>query len=472
MRRVVRIFSSILCLVTMISGIAEGVCVAPGPVCEEYVHTAVLFFGKPTSMVKTDEQTPVLVNGKTVISHMDVETVQFDVIEAYKGIEETTAVIRMSGNCAECYYPFKEGNSYLVFAGIDKETGAFTTSECSPTYLVKSDTDPGLQFLRGLKTAPPTARIFGGVYWPRDGSGGPNWKTGGVADVSVKLQGPNGNQSVQTDANGKYEFAGLTPGEYSLTAEIPRGLIGLYQPVKVMTWERGCAQRDFYTAHDTSISGTVYGPDGAPLNHVHIDVISPEKAAHPDPFSRVNCCVFTDAQGHYRIPNLHPGNYIVGIHIFNPPDIGTPYPRVYLPGEGDLANAKTIKVDYGTSTENADIHIARKLAARDVDVYVSLPDGTPAKSAMVMAEDAELQTVPEVNVNVNTDETGHAVLHLLEGDDFWIDAMVTDSGRQRCGGPARVKIEKDKEAEPVKLVIQHGIGNCFAYLDPRFHGVP
>ncbi len=480
MHTTMRILSSVMCLITMIAGTVRATCVMPGPLCESYAGTPVLFYGRVVSSVLTEEQVPFTQDGKTIFLTDQKQVVNFSVIDGFEGVEGTEAVIRMSTNCDECNYPFVPGSSYLVFAEINKQTGGFTTSRCSPNHIVTSDADPDLLFLRGLKTAPLAARIFGGVYRPRGDSDRTSRNPNGIPGMSVKLEGPGGEQTKITDAAGHYEFTGLVAGQYTVTGQIPSGLVAPYDPLKVTVVERGCREVGFYAQNGTAISGAVYGPDGLPANHVHIDIIPADKAAQSSPFDLVSCCTYTDDQGHYRFPQIHPGNYIVGIHIIHPPDRAAPYPKVYSPGVEDLAAASVIRVQFGESVDDADIHIPRQLIPRTLDVYVTWPDGSPAKLALVLVQDAERHTMPETPVigspdefasGASTDGSGHAVLHLLEGDDFWVDAMVnTGQTGQKCGGPARVLVAKD--TEPVRLVITHGIGNCFAYLDPNFRYRP
>lgn len=478
MRDTTRILSGILCLSTILSAAASGMCTSPGPICVSFGGTPVVFYGKVLSTVPSDEQVPFVQDGKTIYAVDHIQTVRFAVIDGFKGVDGTEAVIHMGKNCGECYYPFVQDSSYLVFAYPDKQRGGFTTSTCSPNHIVNSESDSDLQFLRGLKTAPLGARIFGGVYRPRGTTDRQSIHPNGIAGVSVKLQGQDSEQSRQTDSAGHFEFAGLAPGQYTVAADIPAGLVAPYNPFKVRVVERGCAEVSFSAQNDTSISGTVFGPNGSPLNHVHLEIIPAAKAAHPGPFDPVFCCLYTDEQGHYSYSQIHPGNYIVGIHISRPPDRASPYPRFYSPDTEDVSTANVIKVEYGQAVKDVDIHIQKQLPPRNVDVYVTWPDGTPAKSATVMVEDAELLMPPEgyaigpgdePNLTNPTDEAGHTVLHLLVGNDFWVDAMEnTGSTGQKCGGPFRVKVDENTPA--IKLVIDRSIGNCFAYLNPRFGG--
>ncbi len=190
-------------------------------------------------------------DGKTEYLPDQYEKVRFAVTDGFKGVDGANAEIRMSLNCdGECYFPFEVGSSYLVFAEIRKDTGSFTTSGCSLTRLVTSDVDPDLVFLRGLKTAPPTARILGGVYLPRDNSSRQSRFPNGIANVLVTLQGPAGGQATQTNARGEFEFPEIPAGDYTVTAEIPAGLVVQYPPRKMHVVERSCAEANFFTARE------------------------------------------------------------------------------------------------------------------------------------------------------------------------------------------------------------------------------
>ena len=247
-----RITSSVLCLLSIVAANADGICIGHGPVCEVYVHTPAVFFGRAVSRTLGEEIIPVTKDGKTEYLPDQYEKVRFAVIDGFKGVEGADAELRMALNCeGECYFPFEVGSTYLVFAEIRKGTGSFTTSGCSLTHLVTSDVDPDLVFLRGLKTAPPTARILGGVYLPRDNSSRRSKFPNGIANVSVTLQGPTGAQTTQTNARGEFEFPEIPAGVYTVSAEIPAGLVVQYPPHKMHVVERSCAEANFFTARET-----------------------------------------------------------------------------------------------------------------------------------------------------------------------------------------------------------------------------
>ena len=252
MKTAVRIISSVLCVLSIVAANADGMCIGHGPMCAEYIYAKVLFFGKAVNRVQVDERIPITRDGKTEYVIDQYEKVQFAVTDGFKGVEGPDATITMALNCAsECYFPFEVGSYYLVFAEIQKDTGFVTTNRCSLTRLVNSDVDPDLVFLRGLKTAPPTVRILGGVYLPRDNSSKRSKFPNGIANVAVTLQGPTGVQTTQTNARGEFEFPGMPAGDYTVTAEIPAGLVVQYPPRKIHVVERSCAEANFSTARES-----------------------------------------------------------------------------------------------------------------------------------------------------------------------------------------------------------------------------
>jgi SdrD B-like domain len=253
MKTAVRIISSVLCVLSIVAANANGMCTMQGPVCAVYVNTPVVFFGRAVSRTLGEEIIPVTKDGKTEYLPDQYEKVRFAVIDGFKGVAGADAELRMALNCGgECYFPFEVGSTYLVFAEIRKDNGSFTTSGCSLTRLVTSDDDPDLVFLRSLKTAPPTAKILGGVYLPRDASSRQSKFPNGIANVAVTLEGPAGAQATRTDARGQFEFAGIAAGDYTVSAEIPAGLVVQYPPRKMHVVERSCAEANFFTARETT----------------------------------------------------------------------------------------------------------------------------------------------------------------------------------------------------------------------------
>jgi hypothetical protein len=248
MKTAVRIISSLLCVLTVIAADADGMCTGRGPVCAEYVYAQTVFFGKAVSKTGAEVKIQVTKDGKTEYFAPPYEKVQFAVSDGFKGVEGTEATIAMALNCgSDCYFPFEVGSYYLVFAETDRDTGLLTTNGCSLTHLVTSDVDPDLLFLSGLKTAPISARILGGVYLPRDNSSRTSKFPHGIPNVTVTLYGLSGAQATRTNARGQFEFAGIPAGDYTVSAEIPAGLVVQYPPRKIHVVDRSCAEANFFT---------------------------------------------------------------------------------------------------------------------------------------------------------------------------------------------------------------------------------
>jgi protocatechuate 3,4-dioxygenase beta subunit/5-hydroxyisourate hydrolase-like protein (transthyretin family) len=100
---------------------------------------------------------------------------------------------------------------------------------------------------------PPAARIAGVVRGP---AGTP------LAGVVVRIDGPHVAEGTATDAGGRYGFAGLAPGTYTLSVKEPYGEGAGTRSHRVDVAEGANVTQDISLATTGSIGGVVRGPLG------------------------------------------------------------------------------------------------------------------------------------------------------------------------------------------------------------------
>lgn len=100
---------------------------------------------------------------------------------------------------------------------------------------------------------PPAARITGVV---RGTAGTP------LAGIEVMISGPRVAVATATDAGGRYDFAGLAPGTYTVTARAPYGEGVGTRSYRVDVAEGATLTHDISLATTGSIGGVVRGPHG------------------------------------------------------------------------------------------------------------------------------------------------------------------------------------------------------------------
>ncbi len=149
----------------------------------------------------------------------------------------------------ECGIPFQKGQTYLVYADGDEETGRLETSRC---YRTKRLTDAGedLAYLSFYEDEEhPTTRVEGFVTsnprqdWPKDAER----VESPVAAVTVGLSRGGEVFYTETDAAGRFIFDGIPEGAYQLGlfgGDLERGLHALAPQSGISTGSGpGCLQK-------------------------------------------------------------------------------------------------------------------------------------------------------------------------------------------------------------------------------------
>jgi hypothetical protein len=146
----------------------------------------------------------------------------------------------------DCGIDFQAGETYLVYAGNDEETGKLETSIC---YRTKRLTDAGadLSYLHFFKDGGKmSSRLEGFVTSERkqerptriDAVEAP------AAGLVVGLTWDGGTRYTRSAADGRFVFDGLASGAYQVSvyeATFPRVMKALAGPEKVDVGEKGCA---------------------------------------------------------------------------------------------------------------------------------------------------------------------------------------------------------------------------------------
>ncbi len=225
-------------------------CETISPPCEAYWQSPLVFLGT----VIEKEPAP---RGHFKNS---ISTIRMHVDHSYKGVLESSITLIDDGMCSGP--DFQVGEQYLMYTHqIDKDQIA--ARGCTRSRHVRFAQED-LQYLDGLDLAAHTAAIFGRVgSWP-DGPGNKFWQPGAI----VRLQGDGGARTSVADADGRYSFAGLQPGKYTVTSEqagyhMPGHDDGSYA---VTVEGRGCAEIEVTLQRDRPgvVAGRLYRSDGTP----------------------------------------------------------------------------------------------------------------------------------------------------------------------------------------------------------------
>jgi hypothetical protein len=152
----------------------------------------------------------------------------------------------------DCGVPFEIGETYLVYAADDEETGVIATDICSRTRRV-SDAGEDLAYLYFLKqNAEASGRIEGyatsNLNFPMtmDRTHEPAAVPDPVIDLVVELRWGGQVRYTYPDARGRFLFDGLPKGDYSLTAYAsgyPAKVDALVGPKRMALPEKACSRQ-------------------------------------------------------------------------------------------------------------------------------------------------------------------------------------------------------------------------------------
>jgi hypothetical protein len=176
--------------------------------------------------------------------------VRFKVKTTFRGEEdEADEVWTDSGDCG---YDFQVGETYLVYADEDEESGRINTSVCYRNRRL-SDAGDDLAYLYFFQNGgDESARLEGFVtadeFYQRDldKAHDPEKVKLPASGVILELRSAHGRLYTQSDRDGRFIFDGLAGGEYSVSvfdAGYPEQVKLLAGPTRVQVEKKGCASQ-------------------------------------------------------------------------------------------------------------------------------------------------------------------------------------------------------------------------------------
>jgi hypothetical protein len=413
-------------------------CIGPNPACAAWKGAAV-FRGRVLSQTLDDGEIRV----------------RFAVMEAFHGAPQSSDItVTTAEQSSACGFAFENGREYLVYAHEASGGGNFETSKCSRTHLLESvDDDADIAFLRSLPTMPKGGSILGGVFAHPDQ---PNLPLAGT----IRIRGPE-DRDLALDEKGKFEFSGLPPGKYTITAVFPPGVTE-NPPEKSRTVDvadKACVESDYRIVSDGHIRGRIIDFDGKPMSEMFM-ILYVSDADSTDGRRQVSSQM-TVSDGHYDFAGIPPGDYVVSANDLGPSP-GNPYPRLYYTSAKNSDQPATIHLGQAQSLDEIDIAFPRPWRLITVPVRVQLSDGSPAVAAEFSAYDSDYQYSAQPFTAV-PDSRGRATISVYEGRTYYLTAIVNGEN-QHCGGPLKFIAKPNQVLAPI--VIEHNWGNCLAQLNP------
>jgi hypothetical protein len=167
-------------------------------------------------------------------------------------------------------------------------------------------------------------------------------------------------RSVETDADGRYEFVGLAPGHCYLTAS-RRGYVEAFGGRQVTVAAAAVARVDVALERAGVISGRVVDEFGEPLSRVMVAALRRGRARLEGPFQNRD----TDDESRFRLFDLAPGSYVVRAEPMQgrrAPAGGQPnlaYGPAFAPGVSDAASAQVVELGGSREAGGIEIRLVR-----------------------------------------------------------------------------------------------------------------
>jgi hypothetical protein len=172
---------------------------------------------------------------------------RFKVLKSYKKNDKPEEPTTIWSDAGECGIHFQTGETYLVYADYDEETGRLKTSICYRTRRL-ADAGADMAFLYQFEQGgEASSRLEGFVTGTKlqDRPTYTNTIKDPVAGAAVGLAMPDGSKRFTTsDGEGRFWFDGLREGDYQLSAwgaGYPLRVRELAGPQKVKVPANGCA---------------------------------------------------------------------------------------------------------------------------------------------------------------------------------------------------------------------------------------
>jgi hypothetical protein len=303
--------------------------------------------------------------------------VTLDVRQAWKGVAPGTIQVVTDTSTASCGFEFHAGRRYLVFAR-QLEPRQLEVSGCSATREFDG-TGNDAAFLASLAEPGRGGRIFGKIDPPTARIEGTPPPAPVPTDLPVTLTW-QGQSRTTRSANGTYEFSGLAPGTYEVTATAPEGFVaGDWREPLTIPNGHACVERNVSLGHGGRIIGQAIDGKGRGVSGVRIDIIGSESRL-PVPHESW-AARDTASDGFFELRWLPPGRYLVGVNFQDHPTEYRPYPMSVYPGGG--APPHTIEVSPGQVVDLGRWELPPPVPVVRIAGTVVWRDGTPAAGVHV-----------------------------------------------------------------------------------------
>lgn len=428
-------------------------CMGPGAPCAAFGSASAVFVGTVTGARERKSE------GKKGEIDWTPVVFKFSVSQAFSGVEGTEVEVATGRGFGDCGYPFRRGETYLVYAFTASDGKTLATGICLRTRLI-ADAAEDLEFLRGVATRPSGVSLSIQVERHLEGvKSGNSTPLGGLADARLVVEGEGDRREVKTDAEGRASLAGLKPGSYKVRLLLPEELTTYKEEEEIKVADRGCASVYYGVSDNGRIEGKVTDAEGRAVSGVNVTLVEADDAEPEKHFARYE---LTNEEGVYAFKDVPPGRYLLAVNLSQYPQPDDPtnaYPRTYYPGVARASDAEAVKLGAGERVQGRDFTLQPRRAESVVEGVVVWDDGSPVAKAFVSFRDVTYHDPVMDNGAPRTDERGRFTLKGFQGQTFLISVRSDRqfNGDLRRDGPMErsepVRVTLNSPTEPVRIVI-------------------
>jgi len=393
------------------------------PLCSRIDKIGVAFLGEILS--SNDD-------GTGTFGQLTLERVR--VIEVYKGLPDGIAEAWIDpGSMTSCYGPHQVGKRYLIIGqagqapadlanhsvnyrgekkplpyGFDPATSRVVSSMACDGSRIAGDADDEIAFLRSWKAGKYTPRVLGqlyeGKFWIAEfAHDGGTLQGLPLSGAKVTISGGMVNRKGTTNADGKFEFVGIPPGEYRVQFEHPE--YGSLEPKHLtLTPTRACGWVESTVQTAGRLRIAVKGAADEPVPKLDGFRFLFELNGKLVPLA-----VFpaSDATGMIDISGLSSGVYVIALNPGGASSARSAYPATYYPGVSTEGTATRIKLAPNEQRLDLVFHLPKPIASRKIFVHVADTLGRPVSGATVFGQSSASV--------LQTDDEGNATLVVMSG---------------------------------------------------------
>ena len=189
-------------------------CNQNGPPCQSYFEADSVFLGTVRSISAAPQP-----------SLPQMLRVEFADVQSGDGRRQPVVSVLTPDNDAECGYPFRMGERYVVYGNRKGGGNDLQVVSCSRTQPLASAA-ADLNYFQTLSTRSEGAHVFGTIVRTQSDLATGATQLTPIARASLTLEGPRGTVNTSTGTDGRYDMLALPPGRYELTVVAVPGRTG------------------------------------------------------------------------------------------------------------------------------------------------------------------------------------------------------------------------------------------------------